>query len=93
MIVYGHGTNTEPSKEDKELIKMIGAGSSPDKCPGMTPREKKELQDRIKAMSLQEQEAILEVIPVSLCMHRIQLELDHAREFESMIKKAYDMKQ
>jgi hypothetical protein len=43
-------------------------------------------------MSAEEQEALLEVIPASLCMKRIQAELDHAREFESMIKKAYEMK-
>lgn len=59
----------------------------------LSSRDKKELQDRIKAMTLQEQEAILEVIPVALCMKRIQDELDRSREFESMIKKAYDMKQ
>lgn len=56
-------------------------------------REKRELQERIKAMSLEELEAVAEILPVSVCMKRIQDELDHAREFETMIKKAYDMKQ
>ena len=58
----------------------------------LSDREKKELQDRIKAMNPKEIEAVMEVIPVELCMKRIQDELDHAREFKSMIKKAYEMK-
>ena len=90
--MIGHGINVKPTKEAEECAKMFREGSSPDKCQGLTPREKKELQERIKAMTPEEWEAVVECIPVSLCMKRIQQELDHAREFESMIKKAYEMK-
>ena len=86
--MIGHGSNVQPSDEAKEVAKVLKNRTT---MP-LSERDKKELQEKIKAMTLQEQEAILEVIPVSLCMHRIQAELDHAREFESMIKKAYEMK-
>ena len=43
-------------------------------------------------MTPEEWEAIIDIMPVELCMKRIQTALDHAREFESMIKKAYEMK-
>lgn len=83
------------SKENMENTKTV-SGTEGAKLnsaiSALSKREKEELQDRIKAMSTQEQEVLLEVIPVSLCMKRIQQELDHAREFESMIKRAYEMK-
>ena len=58
----------------------------------LSNRDKEDLQERIKGMSEEELEAILEIIPAEMCMKRIQAELNHAREFESMIKKAYEMK-
>lgn len=88
LVNPGHGTTVEPSKETKEVAKVI---KSKVNMP-LPERDKLELQDRIKAMSEYEWEAILEIIPVEMCMKRIQAELDHAREFESMIKKAYEMK-
>ena len=77
---------------NRSTIDNIGNGATTVKRNILKPIEKKELQDRIKAMSPKELEAVIEVIPVELCMKRIQDELDHAREFESMIKKAYEMK-
>ena len=74
-------------KNDIQTVQEVLAGGS-----GLTPREKKNLQDTIAAMSPEELEAVAETIPVELCLKRIQNALDHAREFESMIKKAYEMK-
>ena len=59
----------------------------------LTDRERDELIRRTKAMTREELEIMLEAVPVELCMKRIQAALDYAREFESMIKKAYEMKQ
>lgn len=91
MFDYGHGTKNEPSKEAKELAKVIGAGSSPEKPNELSDREKKELQDRIKAMSMDELEVVVDCIPVGLCMIRIQNEINKAAEIQASITRAYEM--
>lgn len=58
----------------------------------LTNREREALISHIKAMTLEELDIVAATLPVDMCMKRIHDELDHAREFESMIKKAYDMK-
>ena len=93
VIDTGHGplvgSNVAVEAADK-LRARLDMGSL--NVGPLSEREKKEIQERVAAMSIYELEAVLEVIPVGLCMNRIQNELDRAREFESMIKKAYEMK-
>lgn len=55
---------------------------------GMTNAETKELTERFKAMSKEEMELFMDIVPVEMCMARIQKELDRAKEFEKSIKTA-----
>lgn len=66
--------------------------SCPDKCVGLTPREKKELAERIKAMTPEELVIVAENIPVEMCMARINSELARAAEFERSVKEACGLK-
>lgn len=95
VIDTGHGKNSlvgnTTGKNDIQTVQEVLKNDN--RTWYLSDREKKELQARIKAMNPKEIEAVMEVIPVELCMKRIQDELDRAREFESMIKKAYEMKQ
>lgn len=54
----------------------------------MTNAETKELTERFKAMSKEEMELFMDIVPVEMCMARIQKELDRAKEFEKSIKTA-----
>lgn len=90
--VPGHGPLVG-SKVGDEAVKAVIEHIKKERVQmPLSEREKKELQDRVKAMTIEELEVVVEAIPVELCMKRIQSALDHAREFESMIKKAYEMK-
>lgn len=57
---------------------------------GLNDAERKELTDRFKAMSADELELFMDLVPVELCINRIQKELDKAKAFESAIKAATD---
>ena len=52
----------------------------------MSDREKRELKERIQAMSLEELSLIVDLIPVSLCLERIERELNKARTVEESLK-------
>lgn len=56
----------------------------------MSNRERKELTERIKGMSVEELEIVADTIPVELCLARIQKELDKAKEMENSIKNLSD---
>lgn len=55
---------------------------------GMTKMEKEEFKDRIKAMSQEEMELALDVIPVEMCLARVNRELERLKAFESSVKTA-----
>lgn len=55
---------------------------------GMTNAETKELTERFEAMSKEEMELFMDIVPIEMCMARIQKELDRAKEFEKSIKTA-----
>lgn len=57
----------------------------------MSEKEKRELTDRIKAMSLEEWEIVAAAIPAHICLNRIQQELDCAEEFKKSIKAAMNL--
>ena len=56
--------------------------------PKMKDSERRELIERVKAMSKEELELVAEIIPVDLCLKRIDAELQKAKQFEKSIKSA-----
>ena len=54
----------------------------------MTRMEKEEFIDRIKGMSQEELELVVEIIPVDMCMARVNKELDRLKAFENSVKSA-----
>ena len=81
MSLKNDKAKTEAVKRP-EMITSAGAEA------GMTKMEKEEFKDRIKAMSLEEMELALDVIPVELCLARVNRELDRLKTFESSVKTA-----
>lgn len=55
---------------------------------GLNENEKKELTNRFKAMSRDDLELFMDLVPVEFCLNRIQKELDKAKLFEDSIKNA-----
>lgn len=58
----------------------------------MTRMEKEEFIERIKGMSQEELELVVEIIPVDMCMARINKELDRLKAFENSVKSAVNGK-
>lgn len=52
----------------------------------MTKMDKEVFAERIKGMSPEELEQIVELIPVEMCMVKITKELDRLQAFENSIK-------
>lgn len=73
------------NKEVKEQSKMK---TELKKNPSMTHMEKEELSRRIKAMSREELEVVLDNIPVELCLMKIEREFDRLKAFEDSVKSA-----
>ena len=69
---------------DTGLAEKIKVGSK----PSLNEAERKELTDRFKAMSTNELELFMDLVPIELCLGRIQKELDKSRAFEQAIKAA-----
>lgn len=57
----------------------------------MTKFEEEEFVNRIKGMSRQELEIVADILPIELCMARIQKELDKAKRVEDYIRGTIDM--
>ena len=68
-------------ERDKNLNKDIG----------MTRMERAELIERVKAMSPEEMELVVEQIPIDICMNRITKEIERAKQFEATIMNAVEM--
>ena len=58
----------------------------------MTRMEKEEFIERIKGMSQEELELVVEIIPVDMCMARVNTELDRLKAFENSVKSAVNGK-
>ena len=71
------------NKEVKEQPKMK---TEVKKNVTMTHMEKEELSRRVKAMSREELEVVLNNIPVELCLMRIEREFDKLKAFEDSVK-------
>ena len=69
-------TKLEPAEKEREEALRLDAV------------RKRELIARFEAMALEEKMMLLEVVPVELCLKRIQNELDKARKFEDTVKAA-----
>lgn len=57
----------------------------------MSDREKRELIDLIKGMSIEELEIVADTIPVELCIERIEDELNKARDMRESIRAMSNM--
>lgn len=57
----------------------------------MTKFEEEEFVNRIKGMSRQEMEIVADILPIELCMARIQKELDKAKRVEDYIRGTIDI--
>ena len=57
----------------------------------MTKLEEDEFVNRVKGMSREEMEIIADILPVELCMARIQKELDKAKRVEDYIRGTIDI--
>lgn len=79
------------SRHDVLIKPDLTTGSSPEKPNELSAREKKELVERIKAMSLEELKVVVDCIPVSLCLARIESEIKKAAEIQESITRAYEM--
>lgn len=64
-----------------------GIVSKQEKPVGMSATEKQEFADRIKALSNEELQIVVDNIPVEMCMQRIQNELSRASKLEQEIAK------
>ena len=73
------------NKEVKEQPKL---NTEAKKNASMTHMEKEELSRRVKAMSREELEIVLNSIPVELCLTRIEREFDKLKAFEDSVKSA-----
>ena len=51
----------------------------------MTRMEKEEFIERIKGMSQEELELVVEIIPVDMCMARVNKVLDRLKAFENSV--------
>lgn len=82
----------DPLRRHDALVKPdLSTGSSTEKPNALSNREKRELAERIKAMSPEEWEVIVDVIPVNLCLERINREIEKAAEIQASITRAYEM--
>ena len=64
-----------------EAVKDKGANT-------MTRMEKEEFIERIKGMSQEELELVVEIIPVDMCVSRVNKELERLKAFENSVKSA-----
>lgn len=57
----------------------------------MNDAMKQQLINRFQGMSSEELELFADMMPVELCMKRIQKELDKSKDFENAIRNAMSM--
>ena len=82
--------NSIPDMERENKVKDIQVKEDHKKCEEtmMTQMEIDELIRRVKAMSRDELEIVIDNVPVELCMRRIEKELEKAEAFENRVKLA-----
>ena len=73
---------------DKEVKEQPKMKTEVKKNTSMTHMEKEELSRRVKAMSREELEIVLDNVPVGLCLMRVEREFDRLRAFEDSVKSA-----
>ena len=66
-----------------ETIKVVPRDEN-----GLSDADKRELRERFKGMSQPEIDIFMDLVPVELCLAKVQKELDKAKEFERAIKSA-----
>lgn len=81
--------NIEVAKALAESVDKIEAVKVvPRDANGLTEADKRELTERFRGMSQAEIDIFMDLVPVDMCLARIQKELDRAKEFEQTIKTA-----
>lgn len=75
-------------KEVNDTMESVKKAVSKFEVETITRIEKEEFKDRIRAMSPEEMELALDVIPVEMCLARVNRELDRLKAFESSVKTA-----
>ena len=73
---------------NKEVKEQLKTKTEVKKNITMTHMEKEELSRRVKAMSREELEIVLDSIPVELCLMRIEREFDKLKAFKDSVKSA-----
>lgn len=73
---------------NKEVKEQPKVKTEVKKNTSMTHMEKEELSRRVKAMSREELEVVLDSIPVELCLMKIEREFDRLKAFEDSVKSA-----
>ena len=69
--------------EKAESVKVVPRDEN-----GLSDADKRELKERFEGMSPAEIDIFMSLVPVELCVKRIEKELDKAKEFERTIKSA-----
>lgn len=77
-----------PIIEDKGDIKIDLTEKCMENPINVDEVRKKELIARFEAMSIEEQRLLLDIIPVELCLERINSELIKARNFRDTVSNA-----
>lgn len=78
------------SKKEGESSAVIGAGSCPAKPTDMTKADVEALSCKIRAMSREELEVVLDNIPVEMMLPRIESELRKRQAFIDRINGVTD---
>lgn len=69
------------SVQKVEAVKLVQRDEN-----GLSDADKRELTERFKGMSQAEIDIFMDLVPIDMCVARIQKELDRAKEFETAIK-------
>ena len=69
--------------EKAESVKVVPRDEN-----GLSEADKRELKERFEGMSPAEVDIFMSLVPVELCIKRIEKELADAKEFKSTIKSA-----
>lgn len=81
--------NVEVSEEIKDYVKKAESVKVvPRDENGLSDADKRELTERFKGMSPAEIDIFMDLVPVELCIKRIEKDLNKAKEFEKTIKSA-----
>ena len=71
--------------ENKKVTKEKNEMPVKETTARMTDRERHELIERIKGMSVEELEVVIDIIPIDICMKRITDEINKAKDVQNSL--------